>query len=69
MTCAKIVTYLEVQNDGPDETEGELRVAVDDVLRPDVDQFDFLVAQKVERHLGVLQHVEAHFSLLPWLES
>lgn len=62
------VTYLEVQDDGPNQTECELWVTVDDVLRPDVDQFDFFVAQEIERHLCVLQHVEAHFSLLPWLE-
>ena len=31
---------LEAQDDGPYETERELRVAVDDVLGSDVHQFD-----------------------------
>jgi hypothetical protein len=33
-----------MEDDCPDESEGELRVAVDDVLAADVDQFDLLVA-------------------------
>jgi hypothetical protein len=53
-------TDLEVQDDGPYETEGQLGVAVHDVLRPDVDQLNLLVPEEVERHLHVLQHVEPH---------
>lgn len=33
-------THLEVQDDGPYEAERELRVAVHDVLGPDVHQLD-----------------------------
>ena len=52
--------YLEVEDDGPDETEGQLGVAVHDVLAPDVDQLDLLVAEKAEGGLDVLYGVEAH---------
>lgn len=53
-------TYLEMQNDGPYESECKFRISVDNVLRPDVDQLDFLVPEEVQRHLHVLQHVETH---------
>ena len=33
-------TDLEVKDDGPDQTKGQLRVAVGDVIVPDVHQFD-----------------------------
>ena len=33
------VTYLEVQDDGPDETQRQLGVAVDNVVRSDVHEF------------------------------
>ena len=33
-------TDLEMEDDRPDEAEGELGVPVDDVLGPDVHQFD-----------------------------
>ena len=39
------VSYLEVEDDGPDEAEGELGVAVHDVLPSDVDQLDLLVPE------------------------
>lgn len=57
-----------MQNDGPDQAKGQLRVAVDDVLSPDVDQLDLLVAEEVERHLHVLQHVEPHAASFARLE-
>lgn len=53
-------TYLEVQDDGPDEAEREFGVPVDDVFSSDVDQLDLLVPEEVEGHLDILQHVEAH---------
>ena len=37
------VSYLEVEDDCPNEAEGELGVAVHDVLPSDVDQLDLLV--------------------------
>ena len=36
-------SYLEVEDDCPNEAEGELGVAVHNVLPPDVDQLDLLV--------------------------
>lgn len=36
-------SYLEVQDDRPYQAEGEFRITVHDVLRPDVDQLDLLV--------------------------
>lgn len=58
-----------MQDDSPYQAEGELRVTVHDVLRADVDQFDFLVAQKIEGHLHVLQHVKTHPTSLPRLKN
>ena len=37
------ISYLEVEDDCPNEAEGELGVAVHDVLPSDVDQLDLLV--------------------------
>lgn len=39
-----------------------------DVFCPDVDQFNLFEAQKVKRHLNVLQHVESHFAFLSGLK-
>ena len=39
-------SYLEVKDDGPDETEGEFGVAVDNVFAPDVDKFDLFVTEE-----------------------
>ena len=36
-------SYLEMEDDRPNEAEGELGVAVHNVLPPDVDQLDLLV--------------------------
>lgn len=36
----KLLMYLEVQDDGPDQTQGQFGVSVGDVIVPDVDQFD-----------------------------
>lgn len=64
----EMLTHLEVKDDCPNKAQGQLRVSIDDVLCPDVDQLDFLIPQKVQCHLSVLQHVEPHFTLLPWLQ-
>lgn len=45
--CKVAETHLEVQNNRPDQAERQLRIAVDNVLCPNVDQFDLFVAQKV----------------------
>jgi len=54
------LSYLEVEDDGPDEAEGELGVPVHDVLAADVDQLDLLVPQEPQRGLHVLDRVEPH---------
>lgn len=41
-------THLEVKDDRPYEPKGELGVAIDDILTPDVDKFDL---QQIERPL------------------
>lgn len=64
-----MLTDLEVQDDGPYQSQGKLRVAVDDILCPDVDELDLLVPEKVECHLDVLQHVESHPASLARLET
>ena len=38
-----ICTDLEVKDDGPDETQRQLRVAVGDVVIPDVHQLDLKI--------------------------
>ena len=62
------VSYLEVEDDGPDEAEGELGVAVPDVLPADVDKLDLLVAEEPQRRLHVLYRVETHATSLPRLQ-
>ena len=39
----RLVSYLEVKDDGPDEPKGELGVAIHNVLSSDVDKFDLFV--------------------------
>ena len=63
------MSYLEVEDDGPDEAEGELGVAVDDVLAADVDELDLLVPQEPQRGLHVLDGVEPHPTSLPRLKK
>ena len=62
-------TYLKVEDDGPDEPEGKFRVAVDDILAADVDEFYLLVAQEPQRRLHVLDGVEAHAAALSGLRA
>ena len=62
-------TYLKVEDDGPDEPEGKFRVAVDDILAADVDEFYLLVAQESQRRLHVLDGVEAHAAALSGLRA
>lgn len=62
-------TDLEVQDDGPDESQSQLVVAVDYLLGSDVHQFDVLVSQEVQGHLDILKHVESHTSLFARLKK
>ena len=64
-----LISYLEVEDDGPDEAEGELGVAVDDVLAADVDQLDLLVPQEPQSGLYILDCVKPHPTSLPRLEN
>lgn len=57
-----LFSYLEAQNDSPDETKTEPRVAVDDVMGPHVLQMNSLFAQKLKRLVHVLQAVDTHFT-------
>jgi hypothetical protein len=58
-----------VEDDGPDEAEGEFGVAIYNVLAPNVDQLDLLVAQEAQRCLDVLYGVESHPPPLPRLNN
>ena len=53
-----------MEDDGPDEAEGEFGVSVDDVLAADVDQLDLLVPEEPQRRLHVLDGVETHAASL-----
>jgi len=54
---------LEPKDDGPDETQGEPGVAVDDIVCTHVFQVDALLVQEGESFVHVLQAVNAHFTL------
>ena len=41
----RIVCYLEVKDDGPDQTQGQLRVSICNVIVPDVHQFHLKVCE------------------------
>ena len=61
------VLDLEAQNYRPDETEGEPRIAVDDVVRAHVLEMDALLAQELQRLVHVLETVNPHLALRgPW---
>lgn len=49
-----------MEDDGPYQSESEFGIAVDDVLRLYVDQFDVFALQKSQRYPDVIQHVKAH---------
>lgn len=40
MSCQRWVTYLVVQDDGPDKSQGQFLIPVHDVIGPDVYKFD-----------------------------
>jgi len=54
---------LEPQDDGPDETEGEPRISINDVVCAHVFQVHALLVQEGERLVDVLQAVNSHFTL------
>ena len=52
--------YLEAEDDGPDETQREPVVAVDDVVGAHVLQVDPLLLEELEGLVHVLQAVDPH---------
>lgn len=59
---AKFSKYLEPQDDGPDETQVQSRVAVDDVVRAHVLQMHALLSQELQRFVNVFQAVDTHLA-------
>ena len=57
------MSYLESEDDGPDETERESRVSIDYVMRPHVLQVHTLLIQEHQRLVNVLQTMDTHFAL------
>lgn len=51
---------LEAKDDGPDETEDETMVAVDDVVGAHVLQMDPLLFEELQRLVHILQTVDTH---------
>lgn len=50
------MTYLEVQDDGPDEAKGQLGIPVDNVFSPDVDKLNL---QQTANNEGVKQKIRS----------
>lgn len=51
------LTYLEVQNDGPDQAQHHRWSPVHQIGRIDVHQFDFLAGQKLKRRICITEKV------------
>lgn len=58
--------HLEAEDDGPDESERESVVAVDDVMWPHVLQVHPLLLEELQGFVHVLQAVDTH-AALRWL--
>ena len=63
-TCWSVSAYLEVQDDGPDEAEGELGVAVHDLIAADVHQLDLytytVYMQSVVVHVRTCGQIQSY---------
>ena len=57
------LAHLEAEDDGPDETQDESVVAVDDVVGAHVLQVDPLLLEELEGLVHVLQTVDPHSTL------
>ena len=57
------VPYLEAQDDGPDEAEGQPVVSIHDVVGPHVLKMDSLLLQELKGLVHILQTGAAHSSL------
>ena len=55
---------MKAQNQCPDQTENELFLLLVNVLGRNVDEFDLLLPQKVEREIQVLNFLQLHFRFL-----
>lgn len=55
--------YLEAQDDGPDEAEGQPVVPIHDVMGPHVLKMDSLLLQELKGLVHILQTVDTHSSL------
>jgi len=51
----------EAENEGPDQPEDNLAVAIHDVFRPDVGHLDAPRLYEVEREIGVFEALDAEF--------
>ena len=61
--CLRPKPYLEAEDDGPDEAEGEAVVAVDDVVGAHVLQVNLLFFEELQGLVHVLQAVDPHAAL------
>ena len=61
--CLRPKPYLEAEDDGPDEAEGEAVVAVDDVVGAHVLQVHLLLLEELQGLVHVLQAVDPHAAL------
>lgn len=59
---------LEVEDDGPYQSQCEFWIAVDDVFGSDVNQSDLLAVKEVERRVHVVKHVKTHDTSFAWLK-
>lgn len=65
----RLLRYLEAQNDGPNETETEPRVSVNDVVGSHILQMHSLFAQELQRFIHILQAVDTHLAFCwAWLQ-
>lgn len=55
--------YLEAQDDGPDEAEGQPVVSIHNVMGAHVLKMDSLLLQELKSLVNILQTVDAHPSL------
>lgn len=62
--------HLEAKDDGPDETQSEAVVPVHNIVRAHVFQVDFLLLEKLQGFVHILQAVDTHPAFGgPWLKT
>lgn len=57
------VSYLEAQDDGPDEAKGQPVVSIHNVVGPHVLKMDSLLLQELKGLVHIFQTMDAHSSL------